>query len=506
MAYGGLDLRSMPGPGGVKMITALAEGNTARDWCTWLIAVAMPLTDGAILPASRLVMEGGALAAVLGACLSGHALGGWRVGLCTGGLAATWGWLIFTATMLGADAPACGLAWLGVGLCWVAGRSGLVGLPVSLVGAALVTFAAAVKIVALPAAALLAIGPLLAGRWWHGLLHALAAGAGLALGRARWLATGESHVTEVPTPDLAVVQEGLTRVQEILGSTIREDVLLQILAMGVLGALIPGRRWGVRLLLAALTVGIYGFTAQTISDKLRPRFLIPATLAPIVLAGVLLALLPDVTARVRALRPLRPLAWLPLVGVCGGLTLDALSLLHGWSSLVGRYDTTLPADLPEPPTGWMFRYHRMSRLMHTDHSAIGATALVGLTQQAPAGVATIPLRDAREFHLTAAAALSGHPYTVLETGRCCKGGEKGSVGDCATRTVAALESAGARLILPTGAGADNRVPMQHKAFAAALEQAAATIRPIEEAGTWWRVWEGAGSGGELPCLLRRRDR
>ena len=493
----------MPGPGGVKMITALVEGNTRRDWCTWLIAAVTPLTDGSILSASRLVMVGGALAAVLGACMAGHALGGWRAGLCAGGLAATWGWSIFTSIMLGADAPACGLAWLGVGLCWMAGRAGLAGLPVSLTGAMLVTFAAAVKIVALPAAALLAIGPLLTRRWWLGLLHAAAAGAGLLLGRSRWLSTPDSHVSEIPTPDIAVITEGLSHIQDLLGSSVREDVILQLLALGAVGALIPGRRWPVRLLLAALTVGVFGFTAQTISDKLRPRYLIPASLAPVVLAGVLLAVLPRWTARVRLLRPLRPLAWLPLAGVCMGLTLDSLGMLHGWSSLVERFDTTFPAALPTPPQGWMFRYHRLSRLMHTDHAAVGATDLVLLAQHAPAsGVATIPLRDAREFHLTAAAGLAGLPYTVLETNLCCRGEDD----DCAERTIATLESAGARLVLPTELGADNRVPRQHKAFARALRQAADRIRPMKDAGNWWMVWEGSGDGGELPCQRRKRNK
>jgi hypothetical protein len=500
MAYDGLDLRSMPGPGGVKMLTALAEGNTGRDWCTWLIAAALPLTDGAILPASRIVMEGGALAAVLGATLAGHALSGWRAGLCAGGLAATWSWLVFTSVTLGADAPACGLAWLGVGLCWMAGRSGLVGLPVSLLGAGLVAFAAAVKIVALPAAALLAIGPMLARKWWHGLLHAAAAAAGLLWGRERWLASSESHVSGMPTPDLAVILEGLSQVEALLGSTIREDILLQLLVLGAVGALLPGRRWLPRLLLAGLTVGVFGFTAQTISDKLRPRYLVPASLSPIVLSGVVLALLPTLCAPIRRLRLLRPLAWVPLVGVCGGLSLDALGLLHGWSSLVGRFDDTRPAVLAEPPQGWMFRYHRLPRIMLTDHTAVGAAALVELARSAPAGgAAVIPLRDAREFHLTAAAALAEHPYTVLESRRCCQGADTG----CAAQTVAALDAAGARLILPTTAGADNRVPHQHKAFARAIQTAAESIRPMEEAGPWWQVWQGAGSSGTLPCLQKR---
>ena len=500
MAHDGLDLRSLPGPGGVKMITALVEGNTGRDWCTWLIASAMPLTDGQILPASQLVMEGGALAAVLGACLAGHAIGGWRAGLCAGGLAATWGWSIFTAIVIGADAPACGLAWLGVGLCWMAARTGVRGLLVSLLGAMLVAFAAAVKIVALPAAALLAVGPLLARRWWLGLAHGTATVGGLLLGRQRWLAQPDNHVSEIPTPDWAVISEGLTRVQDILGNTVREDVLLQLLALGVVGALIPGRRWPARLLLAGLTVGVFGFTAQTISDKLRPRYLIPAALAPMVLSGVALSALPALASRVRMLRPLRPLAWIPLVAVCGGLTLDALGLLHGWASLVGRFDATRPADLPTPPQGWMFRHHRLSHLMHTDHSAVGATVLVEQASQAATPLATIPLRDAREFHLTAAAGLAGNAYTVLETRRCCQDVSEG----CAERTVAALESAGARLILPTDAGAANRVPMQHKAFARQLAEAASQIRPLEEAGEWWVVWQGAGTGGELPCLKKKR--
>jgi hypothetical protein len=72
------------------MITALVEGNTTRDWCTWLIAAVMPLVDGDIQVAGRLVMEGGALAGVLGACLAGHALGGWRGGLSAGARQEKW--------------------------------------------------------------------------------------------------------------------------------------------------------------------------------------------------------------------------------------------------------------------------------------------------------------------------------------------------------------------------------------------------------------------------------
>ncbi|MFT5681687.1 MAG: hypothetical protein ACI8RZ_002593, partial [Myxococcota bacterium] len=56
---------------------------------------------------------------------------------------------------------------------------------------------------------------------------------------------------------------------------------------------------------------------------------------------------------------------------------------------------------------------------------------------------------------------------------------------------------------PNDAGANNRVPQHHKAFAQALQTAAEAIRPMEEAGTWWQVWDGSGSGRTLPCLRRR---
>lgn len=495
-AVRGLDLRDMPGPAGVKMIAELARGNTGRDWCTWLIAGARPLVDGDTLAAARLVMDLGGVGSVLAVSLAGLAVAGWRAGLAAGLIAACWSPLLFTAVIIGADGPSCALTWLGLAACWVSARLGWRGLPLAVLGCGLALFGAQVKIVTLPAVAFAAVTPLLAPRDRPAYAAVLAAGLGGALLWGGLQLGGQSSmVGGVPALSAEGLRLGAAKLQSLLGPRLTSSIISQVALLGLVGALWPGRHRLARGLLVALAAFVFCFTAQTVSDKLRARYLIPASFPSVVLSGVALGGLAG------ALRGLGPLAWLPTAAVCAGLTLDSLGYLTSWSDLRARYQSTQPHHLPPPPPGYQGRYHDLPLLHLSDHSAVGAVDLVELAQAAPAaGVATIPLRDAREFHLSAAAGVLDKPYAILEPRRCCEGTAK---EQCAREVVAALDAAGGRLVLPTHTGPANRIPVEHLQWYTLLLNAARTRHPVQDTG-WWYVWDGIGSDnavGEIPCAV-----
>ncbi|MFT4979376.1 MAG: hypothetical protein ACI8S6_005286, partial [Myxococcota bacterium] len=480
-ALSSLDLRDMPGPGGVKMIAELARGNTGRDWCTWLIASAQPLVDGDILAASWLVMTAGGLGSVLAASLAAAALAGWRAGLAAGLLAACWSPLVLTAVIIGADSPSCGLTWLGLAACWAGARSGWRGLPLVALGAGLALFGALVKIVTLPALAFAAVTPLLAPRdrpayaiFLATVLGGVLLWGGLSLG-------GQSSMIEgVPALSVEGLQQGGEKLTTLLGPRLTSSLITQMALLGLLGALWPGRHRLVRGILVALAVFVFAFTAQTVSDKLRVRYLIPASFPSVVLAGVALGGLAG------TLRRLGPLAWAPTLAVCLGLGFDSLAYLGSWSNLRGRYQSSLPHTLPSPPFAYLGRYDDLPLLHLTDHGAIGAVDLVELTLAAPpAGAATIPLRDAREFHLSAAAGAHEIPYAILEPQKCCP--QNTSKESCALQIIDQIDAVGARLILPTHTGSDNRIPVQQLQWKNLLLAAARSRHAGSDLGWWW-LW------------------
>lgn len=493
----GLDLRDMPGPAGVKMIAELARGNTGRDWCTWLIACLLPLTQNDILQATQLLITLGGVGCIVAVCVAGNVLGGWRAGLSAGLLAACWSPLLFTSLVIGADAPSCALTWMGLAACWLGAQKGWRGLPLVALGAALGLFGALVKIVTLPALAFAAVTPLLVPKRHriYSIFLATALG-GVLLAGGLSLGSGSSMVDGVPPLSVAGLRGGLDLVNGLLGPRWTSSLITQMALLGIAGAVWPTKHKAVKVLLVALAIVAFSFTAQTVSDKLRARYLIPASFPSLVLAGVLLG---DLTRR---LRRLSILAWLPVAGICLGLGFDSAAFLGNWSNLRARYQTIAPHQLPNAPFAYQIRYEQLPLLHLMDHSAVGATDLVRLAEQAPsAGIATIPLRDAREFHLSAAAGLRDIPYAILENGKCC--GNARSADSCAESVIAQMDAIGAWLVLPTSAGVSNRIPFQHAQWLTRLKSQASALHPAEE-GQWWWVWKGSGDAPgsvELPCRI-----
>jgi hypothetical protein len=507
--FAGLDLRDLAGPGGVQIIAALTEGNPERDNASAFFAAFSPLFSDAE-SATRVVCGLGGVLAVLGAALAGRGLAG-RTGAVVAGLvAAFWSQAVYVSLLLGGGGPAMGLAWLGAGLALVSARLGWIGVVLAPVGLALAVEGIEVKESALPVVAVIAVAPLLVprGRWKLGV--ALAA----ALAVAGWfsqdvLVPGETtHVAEVPAPSWAVITSGWERLRVLLQSYAEGLVMGPLAAVAVVGALLPGRRWLGRLLLGVLGGLALCFTAEAVGDRLRPRVITAAALPAVLLVGCAVGIGVDHVRAVLAwLFPETRKASVALAGVAllvlFPLWQDTMAFHEAWALLrVEHLGARAPA-LPSATPAWRAHYQRVGDLDFNGTSDQGALDLVRLGREAPpGGVASVPLRDARHYHMRAGAGLVGKPALVLDVPRCCLDGEDPST--CARRIVDALDGAGMTLLLPVQVGRTPRVPRRHHAFWMALDDAAGQAGGVSTEGPWWRVRPAGGTGGTAPCIENDR--
>jgi hypothetical protein len=501
---GSLDLRDLPGPGGVKIVAALTEGNFQRDGATELIAAVLPWFSDAE-SASRAVCMAGGVLAVLGATLAARGAGGRSAAVATAALAACWSQAIYVSLLIGADSIAMGIAWLGAGLALVGPRLGWAGVAVVPLGLGLATLAIPIKVSAMPAVAVVVAAPFLVKprRWKVGLaIGAVLLVGGLAA-RGILMPADAAHVGEVPTPTLAMVQAGWQRLQGLPQAHPEGLVLIQLAGAAAVGALLPGHGWAGRAVLGLVGFAALGFSAETVGDKLRPRFLTAAALPMLVLAGCAVGVAVDLVrmAVKRWLPRLHPAsAGLALVGLLVAIPpwQDTLGFHGAWARVRLEQLGTRPPTLPAAPAAWQHHYRKLGGLVFVDTSDQGALDLVRLGREAPAGgAATVPLRDAREFHLRAGAGLAGRPTVILETRRCCTQAE--SPATCAERVVRELDAAGASLLIPVQVDRTLRVPRPHQSFWRALESAGTAAGGLETQGRWWKVRAPGGSGGALPC-------
>ncbi len=488
----GLDLSDLPGPGGVQFL-ALALDPTPGDpplpalVFRWAIQLSMLEPVAAV----HLLGVASSVLGIAGAMAAAWALLGRHAAIGCGVLLACWSQHAQQALLLGMDAPAGGLAWAGLGLAYWGARTKLRGLPLAAIGGLLLALGAGLKPTAMPVLALAALVPLLAwGPWWQALASTAAVVAGAALGPVL-LAPFATAAPDVQTvvPAVGDLLQGWEHLSE-QGSSEPEGALAGLAGLAVLVALFPFPRWPQRLLVLAITVVVLGYASHSLGDWLRPRYLVPAFLGLFMLAG-------DALGRPARYIPFyRPLGWLPLAGIALLMLFDSLAFHQAWS--VAREPAVGTADhrLPAAPTPWTWRYQDL--FWDSSLSTQGAVSLMALAREAPsAGVAVLPLQDGRHAHAEAAAAMAGVPVLLLEEQRCCPEGQHAVL--CARETLAALDRAGALVVLLPARADLGRIPKQSFAWVQSLQGAAWSGDAISEHDAWWAVIDGSGDGGELPC-------
>jgi hypothetical protein len=488
----GLDLGDLPGPGGVQFLALAleAEGQDPPLPALVFLGAMRALPFAGPVGAVRVLMLASSLLGLAGAMLAAGAVAGRRGALVAGLLVAAWSLHAQQALLLGMDAPAAGLAWLGVGLAFAGCRMGWRGLPVALVGGLLASIGAGLKPVALPPVVLLALVPFLHGRSWRRALAFVAAVALAAWGGQLLLvgAATSSPAVDAGAPGLAALTQGLQRFLELRRNA-PDGALGELALLGLACALVPGPRWWARALLITMGLLALALACHTLGDLLRVRFLVPSALGLLVVAGAGLG-------RASELRWLRWPTWGLVALITAMLTMDSLAFHHAWSQTRGPVVGTAPARLPPAPAAWQRRYQGL--IFDESLSTPGAVELMRLATEAPApGVATIMLQDGREAHVQAAAALSGRPSTLLDPQRCCLADEP--LGRCTLRVMSELDKAGALAIMLPPGGNVARIPREAYAFTVQLQSMALGQQRLQSQGQWWATMQGRASGGPLPC-------
>jgi hypothetical protein len=488
-----MDLEGLYGPGGVKIVAALEEGELQRDNATHLASMLQQAFGLESIEAVQALSTLGVGATAGALALCGGLLFGRHSSLIAGMAGAVFAPTVWTGLLLGPDAAAAGFIWMGIAASWMAmapsppgeaprawhAWSPLFGIPCIW----LLYWGLELKLSALPVIAMLGVAPLL-GEGRKKIAGSLAGGSLvlayflLADPHLRGLSAG------VPGPEafgdlLAILRDGMG---------------LPMAMLAVLGAFWPGPRRVARIGAFVLCVLAMAVSAEALGEKLRGRYLIAASLPLVLLAAGSLSLF---------LKKGRQLAGAGVLLVLL-MGMDSISFLHGWSALFVEHEAASPTTLPRPPSILMERHGGLPRILHSDHSTIGAKPLRKLVRTAPKeGVAGIPLRDGREFHLRAYAAVMGLPYRILSQGDCCVQDEERA--SCAERLVEELSANGGRLVLPILRKKSQRVPPKLEQWHRQL-LAAAQGTPGWTEDNWWGHLDGAATGGDLPCPGQLRGR
>lgn len=530
-----LDLRDFPGPASGHILTRAGPAAIDGPGVDAHLSREALLLGGPMLPAMRQVMMIWGLMGVAGAALGGAAVAGRLGALAAGFMAAAWSQSLMLALMVSYDTVGYGASWLGLGLALAACRWGgeapppwarspdaapqgapppaaagrlvlgvgreLAWLAALTLGCMLVVYGLGAKEVAHPLLPMLAAAPFFIRRgWWRWGAAAAVVGTIGVWGLSWQLKLGlvdpnsPRHVRRLPDLDPMAVPRGLARCWDLLqvGPGLQFNIMLAVTGVALLGALIPGRAWLGRLALLAVSAVALGLSWDLVGDWLRLRYLAVPSLPILLLAAGAVA------AAGRLLR-FFPLTLVPALLVAGLFTADALDFGRQWSKLREPFTEIEASTLPIPPA---WPWHQNDHLVGNafgDYTLTGGISMLELVAQGPpGGVATIPIRDGRDSHITAAAVLEGKPYTVLDSPSCCQ--DDRATIDCALQVVDAIDAAGGMMLLPRMVQGDPRLTMPAlEGWRGVLKDAARARGELVPASRFWWSYIGKGSGGSLPC-------
>ena len=488
--HAAIDTDALYGPGGVKAITALTENNTQRDWTTWLIACVNMLFQDIVVSAYVLVTTS-VVATVMALVIIAQRLFsprcGWFVGLC----ATLYAPLLWLSLLIGGDAPAIGIAYTGLALGYVV--TSPVGLALSTLGIGCIIFATKVKVTALPLLAYVGITPLLQKSRSTFITCSLCMGIAGVLLLQNCVSSSNPHTGTRPSLSFELIRHGFYEIKSLYETV---DPIYVLFILSLVGIFTNTSRRLTRLLFTVTIIIVLSYTSEAIGEKLRPRFLIPLTL-PLLPLGC-----GWIGERLRFRFKSIPY-WIIALALGAHISFDSLAFFHQWNNHFVQREGLERSLLPYPPTSYIDRYRNLSPLTHSDHSAIGAKDLHELGKTAPIyGVGIPPLRDAREFHLSAIAGLTDKNYRFVNPQNCCRPNE--SLPKCANRIVQHFDTAGGRLILPVIGRNHNRIPAAQRKWHKILLTTVQSRSAWQTYGNWWGYIDGTGKMGKLPCNNQSR--
>ena len=230
------------------------------------------------------------------------------------------------------------------------------------------------------------------------------------------------------------------------------------------------------------------FTAHTLDELVRPRYLATAMLGSLACCGAILGVLT---------RYKNQIFLLPLGLVLGLSTLDGWAFFDAWS--IKRVEVTgaTPVQWPSPPSLWARQFQNMTDLTLRDLTLWGGVRLAEISSQHPNGMAIPRLRDDRHRSLSGLAEIYGIPHVIVDPGNCCTG--RPADLNCAKEVVSQLQLSGFSLIIPTDIKGVQRINRFEKRWKAALLSVVESYETVKEDEYWIILEAPTAQTNERPC-------
>ena len=180
------------------------------------------------------------------------------------------------------------------------------------------------------------------------------------------------------------------------------------------------------------------FTAHTLDELVRPRYLTVASFGILVCVGAAAGRLVNLKKRWTAL---------PLVIIVGFNLFDSWSFIDAWAQKRTEITGANALMWPEPPKLWQRQFKNMTDLTLRDLTLWGGVKLAELSRSHPNGLAIPRLRDDRHFSLAGLAQIYDIPHVIVDPGNCCRGRHADT--SCAAQVMSDLQSAGVTMVIPT---------------------------------------------------------
>ena len=483
-----LDLRDRPGAAGTRSIYHASPSTPpSKDWPAMLIEWSHTQFDLPLDMASSLVSFAAVFIGLVGLTMAGFAVDGRRGAMGAGLVGATWSLTGYMAILDGIDPLTFGIAWFAVGMCWMSGSATIWSILFGIMGAAAAPFAVTLKETALPAVALCILTPLFIrpSKW---LLLSIPGAAYSLYWSYAWFWPEEASRLKTSLPDAASIRHGWFLLKNLAYRGLPEGKFDQFIVLSLLSGVIPIGHWWKRLLIGISSSAAICFTAHTLDELVRPRYLTVASFGLLVCVGT-------ISGRIIS----RKNRWtaLPLAIILVFNLLDGWAFMDAWAEKRRTITGASELNWPNPPDLWQRQFKNMTDLTLRDLTLWGGVELAVLSSTHPNGLAIPRLRDDRHFSLSGLAQIYQIPHVIVDPGNCCKG--RHADASCAAQVMSELQTAGITMVIPTAIKGVQRMHKVEENWRMALLKAAESYSNRSESDYWTVIEAPKPESTERPC-------
>lgn len=483
-----LDLRDYPGAAGTLSLYRATGRDAGTDTAAYVLRWLQYWLNVDLHTANTILSVSSGTAIVFSSIIIAWCTLGRTTALWCGLFAALWTPHQFIAILTGIDPLVIGGTSLALALISLGLFSHWLGVPLVIIGSMLLVSTIQIKSIAVPLCAIGGIWLYPPKKWKSWLLSGIVLLSSIVLQQPN-----ADDRFPLPAFTRRTFEFGWIRIHQLYERGFPEgkfDQMWILSGLIILLSVILQRTWTrdqTRITILWVVTGfVMFFTAASLGQVLRPRYLVGLGIGLIIPIGWGITLLPYKTQRFMG-------TILTVV-----LALDTWAFFYEWGNLRHQILGGSPPNIWTPPSYWTQQYSQYPVLTLKDLTMTGALDFqdAWLSQPETQGIALPRLRDERHRNIQAYAAMRGQDILILDPGKCCAGQP---VDDqCAAQTAETVLTSGYALLLPTEIPDVERIYPNEQAW---IEDLKSHVSANGIRSDFW-VWQpstNASNHSNLPC-------